>query len=371
MEIARKVFERQQQRRFGASNPERMKLAFWEWMVRSSEDARLHDWSEAPAVHTPYALRKFFGQDGDYAKGPIWNFDRMGATRTPHPDGRMICIAGEHEDHYDPDFCIYNDVIVLDLTGCVDIYGYPKEVFPPTDFHSATLLDDRLIVIGRLGYHDERHPGTTPVFALDMANYRMEPLSSHGELPGWIFRHEAEAGPDGIVIRGGEVYEEIDRSPRLRRNFDDFLYDLGSGSWKRLTDRKWRQFSIRDEEGKPFMKGHRVRGCCGMEGESWKGESLGIPDFEAPFLYLEAVCPRNFEYEAVVSEESSLADRIVVAGIPVSIRIECFTIEVVIEGDMDYSMATAIAEDIRAGVEAETERPCLLERYEANRGLVR
>jgi hypothetical protein len=31
-----------------------------------------------------------------------------------------------------------------------------------------------------------------------------------------------------------------------------------------------------------------------MEGESWKGESPGIPDFEAPFLYVEAVCPRNF-----------------------------------------------------------------------------
>src|SRR5690242_19887179 len=109
MEITRRVFESQEQRRFGASNPARMKFAFWEWMVQSSEDARLRDWSADPSEHTPYALRKFFGQDGDYSKGPIWNFDRMGATRTPHPDGRMICIAGEHEDSYDPDFCIYND----------------------------------------------------------------------------------------------------------------------------------------------------------------------------------------------------------------------------------------------------------------------
>jgi len=363
MEITRRVFESQQQRRFGTSNPERMKLAFWEWMVRSSEDARPHDWSQAPAVHTPYALRKSFGQDGDYSKGPIWNFDRMGATRTPHLDGRMICIAGEHEDHYDPDFCIYNDVIVLDLSGSVEIYGYPKDVFPPTDFHSATLLGDRVIVIGRLGYLDERHPGTTPVFFLDLASYRMEPRPSHGELPGWIFRHEAEAGPDGIVIRGGEVFEEIDRTPRLRRNFDDFLYDFGTGCWKRLTNRKWRQFSIRDEEGKHFMKGRPFRGCCGMEGESWKGESLDIPDFEDPFLYVEAVCPGRFEYETVVSEEFSLEDRIVVAGIPVSIRVECFAIEVIVEGDMGGAMATALAEDIKAGVEAETGRPCVLEKY--------
>ena len=161
MRITRKVFESQQQRRFGASNPERMPLAFWEWMIRESEDARLRDWSadNQPALHSPYALRKTFGQDGDYSRGPIWNFDRMGATRTPHPDGRMICIAGEHEDYYDPDFCIYNDVVVLGLDGSVEIYGYPKDVFPPTDFHTATLLGDSVIVIGRLGYMGMRHPG--------------------------------------------------------------------------------------------------------------------------------------------------------------------------------------------------------------------
>ena len=29
------------------------------------------------------------------------------------PDGRVVLIAGEHEDSYDPDFCIYNDVVVI------------------------------------------------------------------------------------------------------------------------------------------------------------------------------------------------------------------------------------------------------------------
>jgi hypothetical protein len=170
MEITRALFESQQQRRFGTSNPERMSLAFWEWMIRRSEDGRLRDWmeqEEAPG-HMPYQLRAHFGQEGDYSKGPVWNFDRMGATRTPHPDGRVICIAGEHEDHYDPDFCTYNDVVILDLDGSVAIYGYPQDVFPPTDFHTATLVGDRLIVIGRLGYMGERHPGKTPVMVLDL-----------------------------------------------------------------------------------------------------------------------------------------------------------------------------------------------------------
>ena len=144
MEVTSDLFESQRQRRFGTQNPERMPLRFWEWMIRNSEDARTRDVGPPRETrpqlgHTPTDLRRYFGQEGDYSAGPIWNFDRMGATRTPHPDGRMICIGGEHEDHYDPDFCIYNDVVVLDLDGSIAIYGYPNDLFPPTDFHTATL----------------------------------------------------------------------------------------------------------------------------------------------------------------------------------------------------------------------------------------
>jgi len=31
------------------------------------------------------------------------------------------------------------------------IYGYPKGVFPPTDFHTVTLVGHKIIVIGCLG----------------------------------------------------------------------------------------------------------------------------------------------------------------------------------------------------------------------------
>jgi hypothetical protein len=369
MRITRCIFESQRQRRFGTQNPERMRLAFWEWMVRASEDARLRDWSHEKDTsvlgHTPTEARSYFGQEGDYSAGPIWNFDRMGATRTPHPDGRTICVGGEHEDHYDPDFCIYNDIVVLDLDDSVEIFGYPKDAFPPTDFHTATLLGDRVIMIGRLGYPEERHPGQTPVFALDPASYRIEEQPSHGERPGWIFGHEAVLGPDGVItIRDGEVYEEKDGKPRIRRNFDDFAYDPRSGIWTRLTNRNWRQFSIRDEGGKPFMKGPRFRGCCPTE-EWWQGETREEPDLEDPFIYVlrEVLFPRSFAYEVVWADEPTPDERIIVAGIPVSITIEAFSIEVIVEGEMDRAMANRLAEDIKEGVEADTGRPCVVEDY--------
>ena len=39
---------------------------------------------------------------------PVWCFDRVGATYTKIPDGRLICIGGEHADVDNRDFCIYN-----------------------------------------------------------------------------------------------------------------------------------------------------------------------------------------------------------------------------------------------------------------------
>jgi hypothetical protein len=45
--------------------------------------------------------------------------------------------GGEHEDFYDPDFCIYNDVFVHERDGSVAIYGYPESVFPPTDYDAS------------------------------------------------------------------------------------------------------------------------------------------------------------------------------------------------------------------------------------------
>ena len=71
-------------------------------------------------------------------------------------------IAGEHEDFYDPDFCIYNDVFVERARRPPGIYRYPKDVFPPTDFHTATLVGDEIILIGSLGYRDLRRAGRSP-----------------------------------------------------------------------------------------------------------------------------------------------------------------------------------------------------------------
>jgi hypothetical protein len=44
---------------------------------------------------------------------PVFCFRRFGRTETKLPNGRIVYIGGEHEDIYDPDLNIYNDVVVF------------------------------------------------------------------------------------------------------------------------------------------------------------------------------------------------------------------------------------------------------------------
>ena len=74
----------------------------------------------------------------------MWCANRFGQSLTRLPVGRAIQFGGEHEDSYDQDFCIYSDVFVHHPDVRVDVYGYPDDVFPPTDFHTATMIGDSI-----------------------------------------------------------------------------------------------------------------------------------------------------------------------------------------------------------------------------------
>lgn len=209
---------------YGKCNPERMDFPFWMDMIRTG-------------VPT-YAPRKKYGDPAFTERGAVWCYDRFGTTLTPLPDGRYVQIAGEHEDHYDPDFFIYNDVVIHDGHGNFQIYGYPKEVFPPTDFHTATLCGDFIYIIGCLGYFKQRRTGFTPVYRLAIDTWQIEFLPTTGEMPSWIHDHSAryEVKRNAICIQGGKVYTtsddgEINRTPNAHR----FELDLDQLRWRQVS----------------------------------------------------------------------------------------------------------------------------------------
>jgi hypothetical protein len=342
-EITRELFEQQRSPRFGNENPERMHLELWEWMIRAADrvagGSGTSHWNfeegKLLGAQTPYAVRQMLNVELDCAAGPIWTFDRLGATQTTLADGRIVCVGGEHEDFYDPDFCIYNDVVVLGPAAEIEIYGYPKEVFPPTDFHTATLAGHEIIVIGSIGYKDARRYGYTPAYRLDLADYHMTELVSSGDMPGWISKHTARLeGNDTIVITGGHAVLKGDAQEVYRPNIEEYALDVGSGRWQRLTHRNWRQFGIRMERHGMFDINH------------WPTPKKLLPE--------------GIEY-SVVECDSLLGLRIMVRGVAVAVSIGVSGIKILVEGELARDLVDRIVESVRLNAEKAVEGRCLLQ----------
>lgn len=218
-DVSKSEYKKGRLREFGRSNPTLSKNPFYYAMVKAGASAYHAD-------HAFKAKRSFYTSD------PTWCYDRFGISITPLPDGRFIEIAGEHEDSYDPDFCIYNDVFVHDGQGNCKIYTYPEHVFPPTDFHTATLVGDQIYVIGNLSYPSIRKPGYTQVFILDLEDFSMGRIETKGQSPGWISRHDASFdGQSTITITGGKVITEKNGEEDYVTNHTQYSLNLNSLTW--------------------------------------------------------------------------------------------------------------------------------------------
>ena len=234
-DLPKSLYLEQKHRVFGKTNPEVMDIDFWKAMVISGHGA----WQPR---------YKFDDKDvyehRDKSKyNAVWCFDRFGMSITELPDGRVVEIAGEHEDSYDPDFCIYNDVVVHFPDGTFTIYGYPKDIFPTTDFHSATLAGDYIYIIGNLGYMPQRQNGITPVYRLNTVNYKIEKVETTGEAPGWLSRHDADLIDENTIrVSGGKLWALKDEKELAAAKEKKTVSPVKEESYEKSTDRKKRRY---------------------------------------------------------------------------------------------------------------------------------
>ena len=209
--------------RFASLNPEAMHEPFWEGMIRAGITSRM--------------ARRIFAGPSPVGLGPVWCAQRFGQSITRLLDGRIVQVGGEHEDWSDPDFCIYNDVFVHDPDGTIRIFGYPESVFPPTDFHTATLVGTQIYLIGSLGYLGRRRHGETPVYRLDTDTFRIERVDVRGEAPGWISRHRAsQSAPGEIQVQGGKIATASARGDALIPNDRTLILDLKELAWRETSE---------------------------------------------------------------------------------------------------------------------------------------
>jgi hypothetical protein len=251
-------FDQNKHFEFGTNNPTLMEKPFWTYMVCN------------PHL-IAYDARKENNDNYENPDGPVWCFARFGATQTYLPDGRLIHIGGEHEDCYDPDFQIYNDVVVIQnphivqahymyslpipasfplqekendtpskpeilgtsKTEDVTIYGYPEDVFQPTDFHTATYVQNEedknefIYIIGGLGYMNSSHRRETHVYRLRLSDFSIDRIKTTGNGPvGCTDRHRATL----TTVEGRQMIEirlKDDRRYRL---------DIKTTVWEKISN---------------------------------------------------------------------------------------------------------------------------------------
>lgn len=170
--------------------------------------------------------------------GPIWSLERFGRSRTPLPDGRVVQIAGRQRDCHEQETYLYNDVIVEHPDGRVDFRLYPADVFPPVAFHSATLMDEDIWLIGGTG---DASGGALSILRLDTRGFRIERVATAGEAPGPLARHRAER-LDGtrILVMGG--HDAAGDRPEPNREI--FELDVTTLRWRRRAHGDAEMFPI-------------------------------------------------------------------------------------------------------------------------------
>lgn len=143
-----------------------------------------------------------------------------------------MLIAGEHEDYYDPDFYIYKDIVLKHPDGRIEIYGYPEDVFPPTDFHTATLVGNQIILIGNLGYVSQRRVKHTQFYVLELDTWEIRKIETSGTPPGWVYEQKVSLIEDGqsILLEKGKVLQERGKDDYSHvENIDD--WELSLSDW--------------------------------------------------------------------------------------------------------------------------------------------
>ena len=213
-----KAYQQFKHPKFGKTNPHKLSNPYWQWVINH----QLSAWQIGNIIADNAVAENKFDVP------PLWGFERMGQTVTKLADGRTLYIGGEYEDYYDSDFYIYNDVIVRHPDGRIEIYGYPRAVFPPTDFHTAILVGDYIYLIGSIGYVDERRYSHTPVYRLNIYTLKIDEMAARNSM-GWIYKHKAVLKDNRIVVTGGQYMLDVD-SP-IMDNLDTWELNLNTLIW--------------------------------------------------------------------------------------------------------------------------------------------
>jgi hypothetical protein len=359
-EITVEVFRTWRNARRGTHPAENQSNPYWSWLIQSGESS----WS----------VNQLFAGPSSFDAGPVWSAERFGQSSTTLADGRVVLIAGEHEDYYDSDFFIYNDITIRHPDGRIEILGFPEKNFPPTDFHTASVIDGKIIVIGNLGYPEQRKAGKTQILIVDPATWEIRQQPSTGEGPGWIHDHQATIEGESIIVRRGSVW--TDHKNPITENFDDWRLHLSDWRWERLTQRPVTVYELSRKDGEPnqlhdmamwlFQNDHGLLPPLEIPGledenllEELRDSTKGVPPKDRA-AFEHRYHPDEVDHKLLPNTEESLETRIEVQGVLVRYDEDWDSVRLVIEGELPEELIRKLREDLKSKLEKASGLPYLI-----------
>lgn len=313
-------------------NPTNLTNPYWQWLVKHNVSA--------------YDLENMVDSK---ATKPLWSMGRMEQSSTLLPDGRKILIGGEFEDGYDPMFWIYNDVIVKHPDGKIEIFGYPRHIFAPTDFHTATLVGDEIWIIGSLGYGEDRDTTQTSVYKLNIHTYKIGKVETRNSI-GWVYDHSATLKYNQIIIKGGNIWLG-DELP-IVENFDEWALNLKTLIWKNVSKKDWQVFYVerKDNNWLHLDEYKTLATESNQTSENYQSafETIVQDTGKNPNL---AVFSQLFsppiDHEIDESEQAYGAFSIVIDGVKVRYKADWEHVQVYIEGKLPPYKVELLQENLR------------------------
>ncbi len=336
---------------FGKQNPTKITNSFYQWVIKHNLSA--------------WEIKSLIVDVNDRINGcevpPLWCQARMGQSRTLLADGRIILIGGEYEDYYDPDFCLYNDISVINTDGTIETSNYPKAIFPPTDFHTATLVgtgsDAHILIVGSIGYINERCYNHTPVYRLNINNFKIEQVATRNSI-GWIHKHSTVVKDNRLIVTNGKII--TDETSPLIDNVNTWTLNLNTLIWKKLIhhDRNWQRFYVRRLDNNELHLWEYSRLNSDLfsnsftEAEQWSNRISDainkVPDLDSyRLLFIPPIDHEIFNVANSCEESIDYEQILFIDGIKVSYKNDDQCIQVIIEGKLSKDKLELLQQNLR------------------------
>ncbi len=257
--------------------------------------------------------------------------EKTGQSQTSLPDGRKVFIGGTLASNEKSS--TYHDIIVKYPDDELQIIHYSPHIFPSISFHTATLVSDKIWIIGGVNNLHKFTSQHTSVYQLNIHNFNIQYVEIRNNI-NLIAQHTVTLKNNQLIVSTGKVW--LDTAMIWWENIDTWALNLTTFIWKNITKRRWQCFAVK-------RKDHDLLQCRLLTGDLL--EQLFNPPIRhevVPHILYHRPCDKM----------------IIIDDIKIRYVTEANNVQVYIEGILSEEIVELLQENLRHKLSKAENFPC-------------